>query len=58
LMRSIYSRHVVQGRMSPPTENAVLRFSRAIQNEHYRNLIDKVGHGIRSKAVHSGRHVN
>jgi hypothetical protein len=43
LMQSIYQRHVVQGNMSPPTGDSVLRFSRAIQNQHYRMLIDSVG---------------
>jgi hypothetical protein len=43
LLRSFYRRHVVEGRMSPPTKDSVFQYSRAIQNEHYCTLIDRVG---------------
>jgi hypothetical protein len=54
LLRSFYRRHVVEGRMSPPTRESVIRYSRAIQNEHYRTLIDRVGLGITPLAVDGG----
>jgi hypothetical protein len=56
LLRSFYRRHVVEGRMSPPTRDSVLRYSRAIQNEHYRTLIDRVGRGITPVAVDGALH--
>lgn len=46
ILRAFYRRHVVEGRMSPPAKESVLRYSRAIQNEHYCTLIDRVGLGI------------
>jgi Glycosyltransferase Family 4 len=56
LLRSFYRRHVVEGRMSPPTRESVLRYSRALQNERYRMLIDRVGLGIPPVTVEGGRH--
>jgi hypothetical protein len=54
LLRSFYQRHVVEGRMSPPTRESVLRYSRAIQNEHYRTVIDRVGLRLTPFAVDGG----
>ena len=51
LLREFYRRHVVEGRMSPPTRESVLRYSRALQNERYCMLIDRVGLGITPVAV-------
>lgn len=51
LLRSFYRRHVVEGRMSPPARESVLRYSRAIQNEQYGMLIDEVGLGVTPLAV-------
>jgi hypothetical protein len=51
LLRSFYGRHVVDGRMSPPARESVLRYSRAIQNEQYRALIQSVGLRIAQRAV-------
>lgn len=42
LLRDLYRRHVEGGHMSPPTQESVLQYSRAIQNEHYRALLDRV----------------
>jgi Glycosyl transferase 4-like domain len=42
LLGSIYHRHVIDGRMSPPTKDSILRYSRAIQNERYGDLIDRL----------------
>jgi hypothetical protein len=44
----------VEGRMSPPTRESVLQYSRAIQNEHYRRLIDRVGLASAPVAVDGG----
>ena len=54
LLRAFYRRHVVEGRMSPPKRESVLQYSRAIQNEHFRALIDRVGLGIAPVAVDGG----
>jgi Glycosyl transferase 4-like domain len=54
LLRSFYRRHVVEGRMSPPTRDSVLQYSRAIQNEHYRTLIDSVARGITPAPIDGG----
>jgi hypothetical protein len=54
LLRSFYRRHVVEGRMSPPTRESVLKYSRAIQNEHYRKLIDRVALRITPLAIDGG----
>jgi Glycosyl transferase 4-like domain len=56
LLRSFYRRHVVEGHMSPPAKEHVLRYSRAVQNERYRMLIDRVGLGITPAAGDDGRH--
>jgi hypothetical protein len=54
MLRSFYRRHAVEGRMSPPAKESVLRYSRAIQNEHYRTLIDRVGLGIAPHVLDGG----
>jgi hypothetical protein len=54
LLRSFYRRHVVEGRMSPPTRESVFQYSRAIQNEHYRALIDRVALGITPAPIEGG----
>jgi glycosyltransferase involved in cell wall biosynthesis len=54
LLRSFYRRHVEEGRMSPPTKESVIQYSRAIQNEHYHTLIDRVGLGIAPAPFGSG----
>jgi Glycosyltransferase Family 4 len=54
LLRSFYRRHVVEGRMSPPTRESVLKYSRAIQNENYRRLIDRVALRVTPLAVDGG----
>jgi hypothetical protein len=54
LLRAFYHRHVVEGRMSPPTRESVLQYSRAIQNEHYRRLIDRVGLASAPVAIDGG----
>jgi hypothetical protein len=56
LLRSFYRRHVVEGRMSPPTRESVFRYSRALQNERYRMLIDRAGLGITPVAVDDGHY--
>jgi len=56
LLRSFYRRHVVEGRMSPPSRESVLRYSRALQNERYRILIDRVGLGLTPVAANGGPH--
>jgi hypothetical protein len=54
LLRSIYRRHVVEGRMSPPTRESVFQYSRAIQNERYCALIDRVALGITPAPIEGG----
>ena len=54
LLRSIYHRHVVEGRMSPPTRESVFQYSRAIQNERYCALIDRVALGITPAPIEGG----
>jgi Glycosyltransferase Family 4 len=54
LLRSFYRRHVVEGRMSPPARESVLKYSREIQNEHYRALIDSVALRATPFAVEGG----
>jgi hypothetical protein len=54
LLHSFYRRHVVHGRMSPPSKESVVQYSRAIQNERYSTLIDRVGLGIRPVIVDGG----
>lgn len=54
LLRSFYRRHVVEGRMSPPSTESVLPYSRALQNERYRTLIDRVGQGITPAPIEGG----
>jgi Glycosyltransferase Family 4 len=54
LLRSIYHRHVVEGRMSPPTRESVFQYSRAIQNKRYCALIDRVALGITPAPIEGG----
>jgi hypothetical protein len=56
LLRSFYRRYVVERRVSPPAKESVLRYFRALQNERYRMLIDRVGLGILPVTVEGGRH--
>jgi hypothetical protein len=54
LLRSFYRRHVVEGRTSPPTRESVLKYSRVIQNEHYRVLLDSVALRTAPLAIEGG----
>jgi len=56
LLLSFYHRHVTEGRMSPPSMESVLPYSRALQNERYRALIDRLGLGITPLAADGRPH--
>lgn len=43
VLLDIYNRHVVQRRMTVPTKNDIVQFSRAAANERFWNIISSVG---------------